>query len=322
MASRKIIGVDFSGSDSDVPWITVATLNAGHLTLRCCEPISRNKLTKRLLDLCKDANLSDAVVAMDFPFSVPDDFAKSGFGLTDKDKLERFGFPDKNIPDLSEAQMPERWEFISRLDGLPTYIKEIRHRLGKDQNKKDRDLAKFRTLPRKWDEKQFGSRAFSPLQLAPIQMFPMTFYGMKMLHTLWTETKCKVPPLEIAERTGPVLLETMPGVALGNLGLPANGYKKTKGPNALSNLDKRKEIIEKLAKNIPLQNLAEHRDTLIFSDDALDSVVAAIVAAMWATDEYNEQATLFHRPEDHKDPTVRFAAKREGGIYAPKRINK
>ena len=132
MAKQKLIaGVDFSGSTKDVPWITTAILEGESLRLKSCEPIRREKLTKRLLDLCNDADNADAVVAMDFPFGVPDDFAKAGFG-----------FPDKEMPDLSATQMPERWKVISQLGNLPAYIKSIGTRL-----KKHGDLERFRTLP-------------------------------------------------------------------------------------------------------------------------------------------------------------------------------
>ena len=83
MAKQKLIaGVDFSGSTKDVPWITTAILEGESLRLKSCEPIRREKLTKRLLDLCNDADNADAVVAMDFPFGVPDDFAKAGFWVS------------------------------------------------------------------------------------------------------------------------------------------------------------------------------------------------------------------------------------------------
>ena len=54
--------------------------------------------------------------------------------------------------------MPERWKVISQLGNLPAYIKSIGTRL-----KKHGDLERFRTLPRKWDKKHFGKKAFAPL---------------------------------------------------------------------------------------------------------------------------------------------------------------
>lgn len=318
MTKQKVIaGVDVSGSTRDVPWITTAVVEGNNLRLKSCEPIRRENLTRRLLDLCNDASNTNAVVAMDFPFGVPDEFAKERFGLANKETLKRFGFPDEEMPDLSEAQMPERWEAICKLGNLPAYIKYIRTFL-----KKDGESARFRTLPRKWDKKQFDNKAFAPLaKSSPIDMFPMTFYGMKMLHELWTKTKCRVPPLDCPNRTGPELLETMPGVVLDALGLESKGYKTNKGINTLDNLKTRKSIVEQLREtcSMELLNFKDYRDLCIFNDDALDSIVAAVVAALWACDK---EKTLFHRPEDPKHSAVLAAVKREGGIYAPKRTQK
>ena len=159
MVKQKVIaGVDFSGSTKDVPWITTAVLEGNCLKLKSCEPIRRENLTKQLLYVCNDEDNTDAVVAMDFPFGVPDDFARVRFGLADNETLRQFGFPDEEMPDLSKAQMPERWEAIYKLGDLPAYIKHIRTFL-----QKDGEPARFRTLPRKWDKKQFRDKAFAPL---------------------------------------------------------------------------------------------------------------------------------------------------------------
>ena len=292
MAERTIVGVDFSGGDDDdkvgKTWVTKGYSDGGKLTICDCYPISRNDLEKLLMNLP-----SSAVAAMDFPFGVPQSFAKAEFGFTG-------------------TLMHDMWELVSnKLNDEPEYIKKIRPRLRKGGNRQ-----KFNKLLREWDQKHSPNIALSPLNPARPDMFPMTFHGMKMLHTLWKKTGCRVPPLDDDERTGPVLLETMPGVALDARKLPYTEYKNNNGPNALRNLDNRKKIIDHLPDKfgITLPNFEDYRDLCIFNDDALDSIVAALVAAMWANDE-----SLFHRPEDHLDPAVLAAAKSEGCIYAPKK---
>ena len=71
--ATRIIGVDFSGAAKDnhvgKTWITEGTLQGNSLTLLEPRPISRNCLTEMLIK--EDPK---AVIAMDFPFSVPREF--------------------------------------------------------------------------------------------------------------------------------------------------------------------------------------------------------------------------------------------------------
>ena len=298
MAERKIIGVDFSGAGKDNQvgntWVTEGRFDADSLAIDNCYQISRTKLEKLLSGLPPDA-----VAALDFPFGVPQAFAKAEF-------------------DFEGTLMHEMWEKVSnKLDNNPQYIKDMKDRLGKKG-----ELRKFNKLLRQSDSAHFPDDAFSPLNPASPQMFPMTFRGMKMLHALWTKTECKVPPLDIAGRAGPVLLETMPRLVLKSRGLPYENYKNNKGSNVLKNLANRQVIFKKLPLpdnfGIVLRKLKDYRDLCVFNDDALDSIVAAVAAALWAKDK-----TLFHRPEDHHDnPAVLEAARRDGCIYAPKLIKK
>ena len=296
MTERRIVGVDFSGGGEDNQvgntWVTEGYLDGSTtLTISDCRPISRNDLRELLQDLPPSA-----VAAMDFPFGVPKSFAENEF-------------------DADGSLMPDMWDKLStKVKNDPGYITKTGERLGKNGN-----LRQFNKVLREWDRKHFPSRAFSPLNPASPQMFRMTFHGMKMLNELWRKTKCSVPPLDCPDRTGPELLETMPGAALEAVGLPSTNYKNNKGRNALANLRNRKEIIDGLPGKfgIEMPNLRDGcYDLCIFNDDALDSIVAAVVAALWANDK-DKARTLFHRPEDHKD-TVLAAAKREGCIYVPK----
>ncbi len=294
MAEQRIIGVDFSGAGEDYQvgntWVTEGRFDGDTtLTIDNCRPISRDELSDLLMNLP-----SNAVAAMDFPFGVPQDFAKAEFGFTG-------------------TLMPEMWHIISKkLDNNPQYIREIRPRL------RSGELQKFNKLMRQWEQKHFSQIALSPLNPALPDMFPMTFRGMKMLHTLWTTTKCKVPPLDIAGRTGPVLLETMPGVVLSALCLPYQKYKLNNNKEQKTErLENRKKILDGLAKfcALPVENLDAYRKNCESNDDCLDSVVAAVAAALWAKDP-----TLFHQPEYHQDPDLLAAAKKEGCIFGLKCI--
>ena len=65
-----IVGVDYSGSKSDAPWLTAAVWSPGRIEFQSCEDIDRADLTKRLRTLPHNA-----IAAMDFPFGVPQEFA-------------------------------------------------------------------------------------------------------------------------------------------------------------------------------------------------------------------------------------------------------
>ena len=84
----------------------------------------------------------------------------------------------------------------------------------------------------------------------------------------------------------------------------------------------RKKIIKGLSlrdtNGIAVRNIRDYYDLCIFNDDALDSIVAAVVAAMWATDEDKEHKTIFHLPEKcQHDGSMLEVVRREGGIYVP-----
>ena len=287
-----IIGVDFSGAKDDTKttntWMSKGNLDAsGALTLSEARPIRRDDLCKLLINIP-----SPAVVAMDFPFGVPKAFAEAEFQ------------PNGTL-------MPEMWQIIAELDDLPQYIQQIRPRLRRG------DLQRFNKCHRHWEAVHYPGVALSPLNPAGPDMFPMTFLGMKMMHTLWEQSDCKVPPLDGSDRNGAVLLETMPGAVLLHFGFEhsvCKGYKKGVHAPRL-----RRKITDALLEKsgefgVRLENLGRFYDLCIKSHDCLDAVVAAITAAIWATDE-----TLFHRPEAHQDPTILADARREGCIYAPRK---
>ena len=162
-------------------------------------------------------------------------------------------------------------------------------------------------------------------------MIKMTFRGMQMLHTLRQEG-CRVPPLDDGECNGATLVEVFPGAALRAFRLPDKGYKGNQNAKAFEN---RQRIIRELPKNskVNVINLHDLSDEAMFSDDALDSMVAAVAAGKWAMNE-----SAFQHPSDtltveescpdpHRlqriSPGIKGmkqidAAKREGWIYVPK----
>ena len=290
MAERTIVGVDFSGRESDThTWATKALLDTEEqsVILLSCKPTPRDELTALLGGLP-----DDGVAALDFPFSVP--VAFSGF----------LGCRD--------AEMPALWKAAARM-GRQTFI-----------NKRDDFVIQNQEYLRAGDLHVPG--CYSCLHAANPNMVPMTFHGMEMLNTLWDQTNCQVPPLDVPARTGAILLEAMPGAALRAFGLPDKGYKG--GQKAFEN---RQKILKRLPRSseINVINLPDFRDELMFSDDALDSIVATIVAALWSVDE---EQIRFVRPSDEQifEPggkrqispdltgqTQLEAAKKEGWIYVP-----
>lgn len=285
MAERTVVGVDFSGAKDDAhkgnTWVTEGRVDGKVLTIDDCRAISRNGLKTLLADLPRNS-----VAAMDFPFGIPREF------------IQHLG--------IDATTMPDVWNNVTGNDKdvgwFGSKCNECYEALGYEAK-------------RKGDEDHRES--MSPLNL---RMFRMTFHGMSMLGKLWNETKCQVPPLQEAERNGPILLETMPGAVLLRIGFPyklCKEYKHpVKGPAIRKEMLGEKEMPSELEQKsgISLQNLSTFRDRCIKTHDCLDSLIAAIAAALWASDE-----TLFYRPEDDTDPDVFTAAQLEGLIYAPKK---
>ena len=249
----RIIGVDFSGAQYErksATWLAQGRLEGKVLTLETCHPIIRADLTDWLRDLDEPA-----VVGMDFPFSVPVEFAN-------------FWCPQIIA---QNGSMPDVWATTARL------------RLGDFKARR----RSFAGMPIRPCDPQ-GS--LSPLN---VRMMPMTFWGMRMLNRLWamSEAGRTVMPVRVLplhpdpERDSLTLLEVMPGATLGILNLlPA--HKEYKGRGYV--LEDRQAILTALP-NLVAQlglNLAGLPDALTqtcrANDDALDAVIAAITAALWS----------------------------------------
>ena len=237
----EIVGVDFSGARPDNnTWVAQGRLDGRGLVLDSCRAVSRSQLSCLLEDLP-----GGAVASLDFPFSVPLEFA-------------RFWRPEaQTMPDLWSASAAMTLEeFMSLRD---TYVAE------RGEPKRLGDL--------------HHPESYSCLHKVNPNMVPMTFYGMRMLSGLWPKG-CDVPPLALQKMGKGVLLEAMPGAALRALGLPFKGYKNGARANVL-----RLQILTELPRrsSIPMPNLGEFHQLCMGSHDCLDAVVAALIAALWCT---------------------------------------
>ena len=143
----------------------------------------------------------------------------------------------------------------------------------------------------------------------------MTFRGMELLYQLWNceNPRFRVPPLSDDGRDGPILLETMPGVLLRSFGLPSANYKGKNKINGGVPENVRYEILDGLEKTSPLvlRIPDDIREQCISNDDCLDSLVAAIGAAMWV-----QNPSQIRQPKSEQIADVEL----EGWIYAPKPI--
>lgn len=284
-----ILGVDFSGAKADnATWVTQAVLEGNGLRLVSSKPVRRAELSELLSSLP-----SESVAALDFPYSVPQQFAECW------------------VPGSSE--MPDLWAEAATMD----FAKFLRLR--------DEFCSKHGEPMRRGD--LYFPECYSCLHKFNPNMVPMTFRGMQMLHRLWGDG-CRVPPLRDCGRSGPLLLESMPGAVINALGLPHKGYKNGRLAGVLRN-----QILDGLENRsgVYFSNLPDLRDQYLESHDCLDSLVAAVTAALWARDP-----SLFRCPgnDGGAAPTPRStrraspqalemseldAARLEGWIYAPKK---
>ena len=288
MAERTIVGVDFSGAKADnATWVTQAIVDGSGLRLISSQLMRRADLAELLPSLP-----SETVAALDFPYSVPQQFA------------------DYWVP--GAVEMPELWWESATME----FADFLRLR--------DEFCSQHGEPMRRGD--LYFPECYSCLHKFNPNMVPMTFRGMQMVHILWN-AGCRVPPLNDSGRTGPLLLESMPGAVINSFGLPHKGYK-----NGARRFDLRRQILDGLSarSGVVLPNLDEFRDRYLESHDCLDSLVASVAAALWVRDP-----SLFRCPGDngettpilarrHASPgamamTELAAARLEGWIYAPRR---
>lgn len=278
--TTTIVGVDFSGAKADnATWKTEARLQGTTLEITACSRVNRKALTE-FLEGVQD---SKAVVAMDFPFSVPRAFA------------------EKLSPEA--VVMPDLWKAVANIENYDEF------------DEQRCDFVKYHGEMIRNGDANFGG-PFSPLKRVNPDMLPMTFHGMRMLHRLWQSQKgFRVPPLPQDGRNGPTLLETMPGVLLRRFGLPATNYKTKNKTNKGRPEDFREKILYGLQKRFGefLRINDTERKKCRDNPDCLDSLVAATGASEWAIDK-----TQFLSPRESVPPSEEFdIAVLEGWIYAP-----
>ena len=282
-ASVKIFGVDFSGAAPDNnTWMAQGWLSGAVLELVDCLPLSREEVADKL-----DGSPSGSVASLDFPFSVPNEFAT-------------YWMPQARA-------MPQLWNAAAQMD-YPAFLAL-----------RDSYVAEYGETKRRCDER--FPECYSCLHKANPNMVPMTFRGMQMLDRLWNRG-CDVPPLDPQGAGKPVLLEAMPGAALKALGLPYKGYK-----NGVRAPELREKILDGLAQRsgLAISNLGEFEERCRFSHDCLDAVVAAVIAALWARQPelfWRPEDSTPEDPSRNQGKGTLELASLEGWLYAPVNIHR
>ena len=272
-----IIGIDYSGAKSDRgTWVAL-----GHLTddgALVFEGANRRR-REDVVDLLTAVS-TPTTAAIDFPFCLPQEFAEF---------LNAGG-------DLNT--MTDVWRIIDDMSLENFYAA------------RDAFVGHFGEPKRAGDAAHYAE-SFSPLHKANPNMLPMTYWGIRMLHRLYTESpdRWAVPPIPAArsQANSVTLLETMPGAFLKSIGTIYKGYKK---PRSIHRRDERRNaILDAVQRDsgIVMPNLSELRDDCVASDDCLDAVVAAVAAANWV-----KNFNGFRHPNDDELATARL----EGWIYA------
>ena len=304
MAERTIVGVDFSGAgeDSDVggTWVTKGFLD-----------------TKDSFDFEKGALLLLSCEP------IPRKELTHRLRELPNDAVAALDFPF-SVPIAfaehlcyPEIEMPKLWQSVAHMEF----------------NEFKRKAEEFTDLLRIGDLHCSNAKPCLKMKGNPV-MVNMTFKGMQMLHTL-RQAGCRVPPLDDDECNGATLLEVMPGAALKAFELPGDGYKG--GRTAFEN---RQRILRGLRKlsDVKVINLRDFHEHCMFSDDALDSIVAAVAAALWAMDgserafkKPSKQHTVADALAKYKGKrkispgieqlTEEKAALKEGWIYVPRIVN-
>ena len=285
------MGVDFSGGAGDAhTWAAGGLLDTAAQSLTL---LSCQPVARNELAARLRALDGAAVAALDFPFSVPAAFAEYAFA------------------EYRGGAMPGLWRAAAGME------------LAEFAARRDAFVAEYGELLRAGD--LYVPGCYSCLHRANPNMLPMTLRGMQLLDGLGA-AGCRVPPLDGPAAGGAVLLEVMPGAVLRAFRLPHKGYKG--GRNAFQH---RRKILRELPQvsGVKLVNLGDFRDECMFSDDALDAIVAAVAAGLWALDDgpgrfRHPGGRAVAAPGGKRKVSPQIiglteleAAKREGWIYVP-----
>ena len=247
MAERTIVGVDFSGAETEgKTWLCEGKVRSpGQVTIERVQPVLRNDLAEFLY--CVPFG---TVVALDFPFSLPKVFLDS---------------LDIRVPDMKQV-----WPRIAEMP-FAAYKKACsgfgRHPKRKGDNYYNVSLSALNTR-------------LVPMTYRGIEL--LNNLNSTRAERWWVPPLNFGEPPD--DRI--TLLEVMPGAFLWSIGFDhstVKGYKNAKDSLVTRNLviDNLSEFAKRA--NVNVANLDDFRKGFKASDDLLDCVVAALAAASWAT---------------------------------------
>lgn len=258
----SIFGVDSSGAKTGKgTWVVSGNLTKGKLLITEVKPLPEKDPEERIKGL--EQQIKDnpnSLWAFDFPFSLPEQFAKL---LVQE--------PNKSWSDLA---------------------KSLKHLTLNEFKAKADDYCRQYGEPRRFTDEPV---TFSALHRVNPNMQPMTYYGIRLLINLVSsQVPLHIPPLiQCSVEKHTTILEVHPKSTLLSIFDRQEkwwGYKAGKEKQAL------RDYILRGLQNIPLFPIVidkEQTEELLKSHDALDSLVACWTGALWL-----EKPELYDHPRD------------------------
>jgi hypothetical protein len=286
-SGRFVGGVDFSGAKEapNETWLAIGNLSSMGVEIVDLQRIGSHKLLNQLA-----AGPPLIALGLDFPFSLPIDFAQF---IAEKQSLPSF----QSWQELAECLAFISFEqFISLVD-----------QFGKETKRHTDKLSK--------------PVAQSPLHRGNPSMVQMTFQGIRLLASL-DPAKFSIAPFQKDDRAKCQVLEVYPSASLNSFRLPCRGYKSKEKKDQDAVFAARKSMIRQLMqlretgdvalKDVPRLDMSTQMESnAITSDDAFDAIVACYTAA-----------TLVDAPRYFSDPfeTDNLDVLIEGWIFQPDKI--
>jgi len=286
-SERFVAGVDFSGAkgNPNETWLAIGNLGSLGVQIVDLQRVGSHKLTAQIA-----ASPPLLAIGLDFPFSIPVDFAQFF-------AKQRHMPPFQSWQELAMALAFVSFEEFTAL------------------------IASFEKESKRFTDKECKPVAQSPLHRGNPSMVQMTFQGMRLLAGL-DPKKFSIAPFQDADPAKCQLLEIYPSATLNDFRLQFRGYKSKEKKDRESMMAARKTIIRQLEnlretgdialKDIPRLSMnPQIESSAITSDDAFDAIVACYTAAIFViapkhfTDPYEN---------DNLDVLI------EGWIYHPNKI--
>ena len=253
-----VAGVDFSGSKA-VPnetWLAIAELTDSGVEIQKLTHVGSHKLAQVLTD-----NERLLVAALDFPFSLPNEFTSWVAQKADKQDFQ------------SWQEIAMHLAFLS----FETFYALVEE---------------FHKEPKRYCDKQTMPMAISPLHRGNPSMVQMTYQGIHLLARLNPE-KFRILPFQDATAETCQVIEVYPSATLCALGLPFKGYKSVEKKDREAMFAQRKAMIRQLEslkarggerfRDLPQLLINAHDEsTTITSHDAFDAVIACYTAGIFA----------------------------------------